>query len=147
MKKLLPFIILIFAVLGCNNKQPEYYSNIPATPAAAIDEKKDFQRQALSVVGADDGWQRPADEDVRVRKTRILLKTLSELSSETPFDIAFALDSTASDLEKIYRRKITRQQLLEDAITLYSDEKTKANAKQSPFKDSIKLYAILKYGK
>lgn len=106
----------------------------------------EFSMDGLSQrVVADDTGESIDVGDIRVKRTKFLLDSLSGQADETPLNIANAVSNTSQYIENNFGRRISRQQLLEDMRSLYSDPKSEAH--KTPFKDAVKLYAVMKYGK
>lgn len=146
MKKLLPFIILIFVVLGCGNNQPQSYTTPQTVKSEA--ERTAFE-MAMVTVGLDEGTGKVGTDDVKIEKVRVLIDSLSKQTGEKPFMVSEAADSTANYVENTNGRKITRQQILTDYERFNSnmDAKTKKNSEGQKLRDLMKLYAIFKYAK
>jgi hypothetical protein len=145
MKKLLPIFVLLFAVTGCKNEpSANRYSDL-STPMSYQD--SELTKAARGVVGFDDDGIAPSPNDERVKRAEIVLASISKEFNEPPINAGFGADLSVKYFEETYKKKILRLQVLEDFWKFYStaDEKTKKNVKSQSIKDSIRLFAILKY--
>lgn len=131
--KFLILISLLF-LIGCGQSSQTSMPNYD----------NDFQRQALTVVGADDGMELPEDSDIRVKRAEYLLKNLSEKTKETPLSIAYATDTMSVFLEKEFGKSILRLQLLEEMKEVYADGRYEKYGKK--YSDVLSIYALAKYG-
>lgn len=143
----LAVFIFVAAMLQNTSSLSENTSTSPRQTTVSQttpDQKNDFHRQSLSVVGADDGWQLPDNGDIRVKRAEFLLKNISEKTSESPFDIAYATDTMSNLLEEKFGKKIKRLQLLEEMQDVYADGRAEKYGKK--YSDVLGIYALAKYG-
>lgn len=158
MKSPLPFLVLfVVAVASSCGTAPAIPSDSPrpsSTPTvipkpsnngASPVRDMDPDTQSRIIVAFDRGEKTPASsDDIAVKRVRYLLGVLIAQTKETPFNIAFGVDHASEVLENKYGKKVTRQQLLEEMATAYSNKTIEA--KNGPFKDAVLLWAIMKHG-
>jgi hypothetical protein len=137
-------IILLPVMLGACSGRPTGLTN-SSTASTSNVQSITSEDQARVLVGLDDKRRTAADaDDIRVKRVRYLLEELVEKTDEDLVAIGAATDSTSTFIENKYGRDITRQKLLEDMKSFYSNPNLKL---KHGYKEAITAHAILEYSK
>lgn len=105
-----------------------------------------IEYNAITLVGFDNGNKLPESDDIRIKRTTYLLTLVVNETKENPTEIATGVDSVSRTIENQFGKRVTRQQLLEDSVTMFRTA-DKKNTQNQKFKNLIALWALLKYGK